>query len=362
MSSIGELKCILKADFGLHKARLDCLCKILFGLLIVRTVNLSALATTFGQVAAYKSHYRRLQRFFKEVSLPDYLIAHTCLRWFKPQGKVCLAIDRTNWQFGQQPINVLMLSVLIDGIAIPLIWDILPKKGNSNTHERIVLIRRFLKQFPELEIEALLMDREFIGQDWLSWLDAQAIPFIVRVKKNLKVLSNKNRPIHLSTCFPTTGRQGRCLNKKRSLFGLPLWVSGKKLEDGSHLLTVSNRHRKTALSLYRKRWAIETLFGNLKTRGFRLEDTHMANPQKIKTLVGILSLAYVWAFQSGKWAKQKEPINTKSHGRHEKSIFALGLQSMRQFLFSLGAEMLDLGSSTKTQKLCRMQEWLKLST
>ena len=38
----------------------------------------------------------------------------------------------------------------------------------------------------------------------------------------------------------------------------------KRLDNGEVLITLSNKHRRTALDLYQKRWEIETLFGNLK--------------------------------------------------------------------------------------------------
>jgi hypothetical protein len=41
----------------------------------------------------------------------------------------------------------------------------LDRKGNSNTDERIDLLEDFLQMFPEVEVEYLKADREFLGQD-----------------------------------------------------------------------------------------------------------------------------------------------------------------------------------------------------
>ena len=282
MNMIGELRSILKSNFGLHKSRLDCLCNILVGLVLVCSVNLSKLATTLGTGANFASNYRRLQRFFGKVSLSDLLIAHVCLKLFKPTGKVVLILDRTNWQFGKKPINILMLSIKCNDIAVPMLWDVLPKKGSSNCQERVALMRRFTQHFPSLEVECLLMDREFIGDTWLQWLDAQGLRFIVRAKKNFIVGSYKDKNIAIKRCFNSINRKGRCLAKTRKIFGLHLWICGKRLDDGEILIPLSNKHRKTALDWYQKRWAIERLFGNLKTRGFRLEDTHITAQDKLK--------------------------------------------------------------------------------
>lgn len=343
MNTIGELRSILKSNLGLNKSRLDCLCKIMVGLILVCSVNLSKLATTFGTNANFASHYRRLQRFFSKVALSDLLIAYVCLKLLKPTGKVVLILDRTNWQFGKKPINILMLSIKLGGIAIPFLWDILPKKGASNYNERLTLMRRFTQNFPALDIECLLMDREFIGEDWLQWLDAQGFRFIVRAKKNFIISSHKGKKIRIHKCFNSINRKGRCLSKTRFIFGLHLWISGKRLDDGEILITLSNKHRKTALDWYQKRWFIETLFGNMKTRGFRLEDTHITAQDKLKSLVCVLTLAFCWAYLSGQWLAKISPIKIKKHGRKEKSVFSLGIQAMRQIFFNKIIENLSFG-------------------
>jgi len=53
-------------------------------------------------------------------------------------------MDRTNWKFGTKNINILMLVVCCKNMAIPLIFKMLDKRGNSNTSERIWLINNFI--------------------------------------------------------------------------------------------------------------------------------------------------------------------------------------------------------------------------
>ena len=43
-----------------------------------------------------------------------------------------LSMDRTDWKFGEFNINILMLGITYKGIAFPLIFSLLPKRGNSN--------------------------------------------------------------------------------------------------------------------------------------------------------------------------------------------------------------------------------------
>ena len=97
--------------------------------------------------------------------------------------KVQLNLDRTNWKWGKRNINILMLAIVYRGIAIPILWTLLNKRGNSDTKERIALIQRFIAIFGKDRIVNVFADREFIGEQWFTWLIEQDINFCIRVKK-----------------------------------------------------------------------------------------------------------------------------------------------------------------------------------
>ena len=60
-----------------------------------------------------------------------------------------------------------MLAVIHDGVAYPLLFSMLPKKGTSNSQERIDLVQRYINLFGEETIDCLLADREFVGDRWI---------------------------------------------------------------------------------------------------------------------------------------------------------------------------------------------------
>lgn len=100
-----------------------------------------------------------------------------------------LCLDRTNWKLGQTEINHLVLAVACWGFSISLFWCNLGKAGNSESTERINLVKRFLQTFPEQKIRYLTADREFIGHHWLSWLTENQILFRFRIPKSNQVVS-----------------------------------------------------------------------------------------------------------------------------------------------------------------------------
>ena len=169
MNHLALLTSLLFQVFGWHLARAKCGAAIIVALIKVRTVNLTDLATALPGKAKVDSKYKRLQRFFKEVSLDFRLVAKLIVSWL-PEGPWILAMDRTNWMIGQWSINILYLAIVYNGVAIPILWNCLPKKGNSNTTERIALMNHFLAIFGIDKIDYLVVDREFVGGEWISYL------------------------------------------------------------------------------------------------------------------------------------------------------------------------------------------------
>src|SRR4051794_41850138 len=52
---------------------------------------------------------------------------------------------------------------------------------------------------------------------------------------------------------------------------------------------------------YGLRWGIEAMFSDFKTRGFGLEDSHIARTDRLDRLGLVLSLGLPWAVSTGMW-------------------------------------------------------------
>ena len=159
--------------------------------------------------------------------------------------------------------------------------------------------------------------------------------FRIRIRKNT-LLGDGQKQLRSDICFQDLQvGQARVLSKRRLIWGHWLYVAGLCLEDGQLLMVVTNYAPDKAITDYGKRWAIETLFGCLKTRGFNLESTHLQDPERLSKLIALLTLALCWAFSTGLWLAQLNPLTPKNHGRLPKSIFRLGLDFLRHLIFQL---------------------------
>lgn len=333
-----ELEDNLKQVLGWHKLRVQCLVQIVLGLIAVRTVNLKELACFFSGAAELDSTYRRLQRFFAEVKFPKHFIAQFVAGLFYlPEQGFFLSIDRTNWCWGKANINILVLSACYRGSAIPLYWTALDKKGNSDTRERITLIDHFIMGFGKERILGLLGDREFIGEDWFSYLVKKEIPFDIRVKKNHVTTNSRGLEVDIDGLFyHLTPGSFEVLKGKRKLMGRRVYLSGLRLEDGELLILASSEKPDGALDRYAKRWEIETLFSCLKGRGFCFESTRITELERIEKMVSVLAIAFAWAHKIGDWKDAEvKPLKVKKHGRLAMSYFRYGLDWIRQTLVGI---------------------------
>ncbi|MBK1835709.1 IS4 family transposase [Roseibacillus ishigakijimensis] len=319
------------APLKLNLARLKCLSLLAASLLRHRTVNLTLLATENLTGATNESCYRRFQRFFRDCSLsPDIIGRLVLAKVPRPEGGWVLSMDRTNWKYGQRHINILTIGIVVNKVAIPIAWKVLPqstKRGNSSTRHRIALCQKVLQMLPSEDIRALVMDREFGGKDWLEWLDKQGVGYIARIKTNI-IVGNKLAREHRAT------GKGKKAAVRKKILGMSLFFASKTITSkgrrDERLHLISNRfYGAEALELYKLRWGIEQLFSHLKKRGFNLEDTHMSDAKKLEKLFAVVTLAFLYSYG---WGCHLRTTRKTPKAMARKSLFRQGLESILRLL------------------------------
>jgi hypothetical protein len=325
---------MLNLHFGWHLARVKCLSCLIIALFKVKTVNFVELATAFSGSAKVDSHYRRIQRFFKEVNIEPATVARLVASLL-PYDQFILSIDRTTWMLGCFAINFLVLSVVHQGTAFPLFWILLPKKGNSNTKERMQLINQFLDVFGSHKIKYLTGDREFIGKQWFDYLMKHQIQVRLRIKKNMMISRSNGQLSPAENFFRSLPLSTECqLVDCRLVCGHLLWVTGMRLPSGDYLIVVAHDDSSQVLQDYAKRWKIEVLFESLKSRGFNFEDANLKDAECLKLLFAVITITFCWAYHVGAWLHDQTPIRIKTHQRPAKSVFRYGFDWIRNALFN----------------------------
>jgi Transposase DDE domain len=322
---------LLSEHLPLSASRRETLSWLVLLMMRQGTVCLWRLAAHAESHATLASVQRRFYRFFQHVHLDGAITARIVVALLGLEGKAwTLTIDRTNWFFGRTPINILMIAVEWRGLGVPLLWVLLPSRGNSDAGIRLKLFDRLAEVFPTMRIASLTGDREFIGDAWMASLLARKIPFVLRLKDS-QIIRRDNFLSRSSAALARRLQPGCTLIIKQVCRladgedAAPLRIVIKRLKNRELLVLATNAKPRAALKRYRARWCIECLFANLKSRGFDLEATHLTNPAKLETLISCLAIAVALAAKSA--AKVQAPIPIKAHGRRAFSLFAQGLKT-----------------------------------
>jgi Transposase DDE domain len=297
--------------------------------------RLAAHVATAATAATTDSVRRRFYRFFQHVELDGAMTAQVVADLLGIRGKAwTLAMDRTNWEFGKTTINILMIAVIWNGVGVPLIWTLLPSAGNSNTKARTDLLDRLHEAFPDLKVAALTGDREFIGDAWMAYLRQRKIPFILRLRENQHVVREGYDTWTIADIARRLGKgekmifKGWCrLEQSADEGSPPVRIVVTRVPTNELLALACCGNPRRALAGYRQRWTIETLFANLKSKGFNLEDTRITAPEKLTTLLAVLALTVTLCVKTGVALARWRPLSPSrsmgaAHGRCSRSASA----------------------------------------
>lgn len=307
-----------------------------------KTVNLWKLKAGVGKQLGNKavdsrSHYQRLKRWlWQEKATPGIWIqiAKASLSLLGGQTD-CLIIDGSSWKSGGLTYHFLTLSVLYQGVSIPIWWLDLGRLGQSSQWHRQLLIRSALRLL-NLQGKVLLGDREYVGVEWFAALKRAGIDIVIR----LRVSDYKNDIEALGKSIVELE------SKAKSQLGQLVWQSFHlhSIPYSFVIVAYRNRSGKTeflrlittltpadALEHYKQRYRIESMFKHLKSNGFDLETLHLQYGYKIRLMMAVVVLAYTLAVIYG-LVDFKHKVKPKKHGSPEMSVFRWGLDKWQVYL------------------------------
>ena len=348
MHYVRSITGVLSDHLGWHRARLKFMARFTSALLKLTTSNLWEIAVVLKAGVKEESNYRRIRRFLSDYEVGFAELGRLLTRLLPQNPPYKAVLDRTEWHFGSAPVNVLMVGIAHKGIAFPVSWTVLPSGGSSSAEDHRRALQRFFEIVSPQDIEVVLGDREFISTGWLRWLRDREIPFAVRLRSDRRIGLSPEGPSLPARMFarPLSAHTEKVLDGTRHLFGtdgehVEVQVVMRRIAARSSggeqflILATWGLDPDKATALYEQRWEIETMFAALKSRGYRLEKTHLTEPDRIQRLIGLLGLAFAWTHLVGERRANREgPPRKKSHGRRQRSLFRYGLDRLRKILGS----------------------------
>jgi hypothetical protein len=186
----------LTHNFGWRQERACTFSSLVIGLVSQNNVQHHALSHGLDTKGSLKAKLERIRRFFANQEIDYKQIAKAIVQHiFGKIPKMHLILDRTNWKFGSEDINYLVLAARVGRVTFPLFWTLLDHGGCSDYDHRRDLLEQFRVTFGFDYILSFTADREFIGQEWIDYLCTHNIPFLSALR--IIVSFNGVKPKHV---------------------------------------------------------------------------------------------------------------------------------------------------------------------
>lgn len=230
----------------------------------------------------------------------------------------------------------LMLSVVYGRRALPLVWIVVKgAKGHFPQTSHCALLAQIQPYVPPHATVVFLGDGEFDGTELQAALAQYGWLYVCRTAGNILIWSDDahipfsaldvqpDEIVLLADVAVTQARYGPVL-------ALAVWEGGYL----APLYLVSNvSDAEVAVAWYRQRAQIETFFSDQKSRGFRIDKSHLGNPLRLTRLLLAACLAYLWIIYLGALAQRDGWIALIHRTeRCDWSLFQLGLHLLDHWL------------------------------
>src|SRR5260221_7194889 len=231
---------------------------------------------------------------------------------------------------------VLMASVVYRGHAIPLLWTVVKgKKGHLSEAEHCALIDRLQALIPPDATVTVLGDGEFDGTELQSRMRARKWEYVCRTATTI-LISAAERVFTVGDLPLARGEAVYLVDVRMTAkqYG-PIMLLG--VWDAQHkeplYLITSLADADDAFERYRVRFRIECMFANHKSRGFRIDKSHLAAPERLERLLIATSLAYVWIHATAGFAQAQGWVEQfHRRDRCDLGLFQIGLRAIQYAL------------------------------
>ncbi len=277
------------------------LAMMITGMLLGPHVQLFAIAMCVPIDVQLLSIVRRFERFVADDRIvvetffkPFVLAMYTCLG----NETAYLLIDCT--KVGQK-CRTLLIGLYYHGTVLPLVWKTVKgKKGHVKGTFQKELLQQVYAQFRYHKHVVVLGDAEFSNQPVIAWCQLVNWDFVFRFQSNYYVYLNGEDTAATAKEIgeAATIKAGQVkqwddveFTTAHRIPDLNVTIHWEEdAEEPLYLISTLSANFCPHL-IYEKRYAIETLFGNHKSRGLQLNRTHMTTPEHIDRLILAIAIA-----------------------------------------------------------------------
>lgn len=326
---------------GMPEANRVSLTYLVTGIIGSKSVQLSEIANKVVYAGKETSLVERFRRFLQNKNIvvrTEFMPFLDLILAGLNRERLVLAIDSTKVGGG---CICLMVSVLYKSRALPFCWTVFKgKKGHSAEAIQLALLQTVRSLLPADQEVIILGDGEFDGSELIAWFKQQTgWEYVCRAAKTCKIfhqdkwlaltdmaLADGEETFLTDILFTQTGQVGP----------LNLLVVWHEAEQCHWFFVTSLSDVREAKKWYSKRFTIETLFSDVKGRGFNLDKTRLWHPERVNRLIFATAIAYIFTVFLGVELIVAGPLEQLCRiDRFYHSLFHLGLKYLNHLLKSV---------------------------
>ena len=311
------------------------LAMMITGILMGKKAQLSEMSLHVPHRAKPDSITKRFRRFVKNdsVDVDHYFLpfAREILSKLSSEP-LYLALDAS--QVGRGCM-VLMVAVIYKKRAIPLVWLVYSGvKGHTTGDRHIEVLEKLLPLIPIGASIILLGDAEYDTVEMLTWLKENTTwDYVIRSEPRILLSKNGRQfPIRHLLAGKNSRKMATGVRFTAQGFGPLQAVAWWEEPYKKPIYLISSMKEIDHICLaYGKRFKLETLFSDQKSRGFHIEKSHLSIPKRVSRLILAAALAYIWMIYLGLEVAADESMRTMVDrpNRSDKSIFRLGFDWLK---------------------------------
>jgi len=316
---------------SVRDSHIHALAMMITGLIRGKSAHFGKIGAKSGTTVKYPSRAKQIQRFNKNPHvnyeshyLPfiEQVIASLGLSEYR------LSIDTS--QVGRNCL-LLTIGLVYKQRVIPLVWTVFKgKKGHSSAATQLALLQKVQDLLPAEAQVILTGDGEFDGTEVVTWLEAQPTwHYACRTAKNSKVRVSKSVTEHtLEDIAPPPGQScqlNRLYFTQKEVGPVNIaFIWHEQKQEHIYLVTSATSLEQTR-RWYKRRFKIETLFADSKSRGFGLDKSGIRHAQRMERFVIAVFIAYIWMIYLGVLVIQNGHLDLIARtDRFTHSLFQLG--------------------------------------
>ena len=256
------------------------------------------------------TRYQRLVRGLKnELIDPDEVMrpyVGEVLRHLTRDGsQPVLVIDQSK-ATNRYPHEMVMVAVRVGNRAVPCSWRCVPTEGNISWPKQREALEAARQALPEGVVPVLMGDRFYGRPELIEWCRTHGWSWCIRIKKSL-IVNVANREIPLWRALKEGRREFVDVGLTRKPAKTNIIVLHDEGFDEPWIIAMDCPPNEFTARGYGKRWAIECMFSDFKSRGFDLTKSQIRRADRLERLILNMSLAMYWAVSTGMWDAIENP-------------------------------------------------------